>query len=202
MKPDLVLVPLCLVMLAAGNLAAAGHHCRGGHRVAVCPRCSTCCQLDVELGKEEKSCWQVECEQVSVPRVVFPWQTGKADCHRRAGRCDCRTSARGPCTCANNGAWVRTIKKLKKYTYECPACKYEWTPKTVAGDGASGRNGGAALEPQDGSGSPTPAAPDLEAPDQAMALSPLPEAAPESKPDVARRRFPFDLFMRSAGQLK
>lgn len=81
----------------------------GGH--VTCPQCSSCCELKVEDGKEEKHCWKIECTEICVPKVVFPWQKSCCD------------------PCANNGACVKTVKKLKKHTYECPVCEYKWTPK-------------------------------------------------------------------------
>ena len=106
-----------------------------GRRSVVCPKCRTCCEFNVECGKEEKSCWLVECEQICVPRVVFPWQTRKARCRSQAGCCSACSHGCGTCTCVNNGARVRTVKKLKKHKYECPKCEYEWTPRTICGGG-------------------------------------------------------------------
>jgi hypothetical protein len=200
MKPHVVLVCLSLVMMTAGTLPAAGHPRRGGHCVTVCPKCRTSCQLEVVSEKEEKSCWQVECDQVCVPRVVFPWQTGKTHSQCRAGCYDSRSNSGGPCTCFNNGAWVRTIKKLKKHSYECPACKYEWTTKTVTCGGIVSGSERTALVAKVDSDSPVPAPLDSEMPDQATSLPPLPEAAPERETDVTRLRFPFQLFTPSAGQ--
>lgn len=76
-----------------------------------CPRCrETCCELKVEQGEKEKHCWNVECETICIPRVVFPWQ--KSCCDPRV----------------NNGAWTRTVRVLKKHTYTCPTCEYSWSP--------------------------------------------------------------------------
>ena len=75
-----------------------------------CPRCNACCELKAEKVDLEKKCWTVERQQICIPRVVFPWQK----------------SCGNPC--ANNGAYVKTIKVLKSHTYTCPACEYSWTP--------------------------------------------------------------------------
>ena len=131
----LVLIPMCLVSMTLGNFVSAGHHGRG---CAVCPRCETYCEFTAEEAMEENTCWQIECEEICVPRVVFPWQTKKARHHSRGNCCNACTTGCGVCTCVNNGAWVKTIKKLKKHTYECPACKYEWTPKKMCGCGPCG----------------------------------------------------------------
>lgn len=78
-----------------------------------CPRCQACCTLKAEKVDEERSCWEVEDEKICIPRVVFPWQK------------DCCNPAR------NNGAVVRTVKRLKAKTYECPVCEYTWEPRGV-----------------------------------------------------------------------
>lgn len=115
-------------VLAAGpaTSAFAGsplHHSRhGAHRhgcagacseCVSCPRCFTC-KLDVEAIEEGRSCWDVECEQICIPNVVFPWQKS----------CD-------PCRVLHNGAKIKTIKVLKEREYTCPACEYTWTPEEV-----------------------------------------------------------------------
>lgn len=135
-----VFLPACLITLSMLPLASAGRHRPCGHHAMVCPRCGTCCELKAERVKEEKSCWQVECEQICVPRVVFPWQSRRADCHGGAGCCDACPRGCDPCIRVHNGAWIKTVKKLKKHKYECPACKYQWTPYT-AGSSAAARAG-------------------------------------------------------------
>ena len=85
-----------------------GEGCDDG--CATCPQCDTCCQLNVDEDKEKKHCWNVEYKEICIPRVVFPWQ--KSCC----------------APYANNGAKVKTVRVLKKHSYECPTCKYSWTP--------------------------------------------------------------------------
>ncbi len=113
-----------------------------------CPSCRhVCCQLNAEPVDEEKSCWKVECKDICVPRVVFPWQNPHAKkSHGLLGHlhggcdsccssgCDsccsdgcCGTNCCDACRC-NNGACVKTVKVLKKHKYTCPSCEYSWTP--------------------------------------------------------------------------
>jgi hypothetical protein len=105
-----------------------------------CPRCScSCCKLKVDEGEHEKYCWEIECKEICVPRVVFPWQNPglcrSEGCHagRRAGGCDgcegCSSCAGGGCggRCVkHNGAFVVKVKIPKKHKYKCPKCEYEW----------------------------------------------------------------------------
>ncbi len=105
--------------------AHGGQQCNGSCHTT-CPKCHTCCVLKAECGKEEKSCWEVECEEICIPCVVFPWQKSKAK-HTGHGSESCAVGCSG-CSTVNNGARVKTVRKLKKKTYECPQCKYEWSP--------------------------------------------------------------------------
>ncbi len=139
----------CLPLVLMPSPADAIH---GGKKCRVtCPRCQTCCQLNVEEVKESKHCWKVECEEICVPRIVFPWQNLHRGCCRTGscagasgctGQCcgrGCCGSAGGKCCkTAHNGARVKTVRKLKKHSYECPACEYEWTPKKVCRRGCYG----------------------------------------------------------------
>lgn len=111
-----------LLIFSASTTAAAGE--KPCHGRVTCPRCDACCELQCIPDTKKKNCWLVECEQICVPRIVFPWQT------RKACQGDCDGSKKGgACCCVNNGAWVRTVKRLKKHTVECPTCKYKWTPR-------------------------------------------------------------------------
>lgn len=91
-------------------LTSAGHgpgqHAHGGPCGTCCPSCHSYCQLTVTPDVEEKSCWEIECEEICIPAIRFPWE-----------KC-----------CEPKCGTVITVKKLKKVTYECPTCKYEWTP--------------------------------------------------------------------------
>lgn len=89
----------------------------------LCADNCACCTLKVEKVDEKHTAWEVECKQVCIPKVVFPWQK----------RCN---------PCANNGACVRTVRKLKKTEYKCPTLEFTWTPKMIGGCGCcSGGNG-------------------------------------------------------------
>ncbi len=120
-----VLVALCSVaalpaqdvQLASHNNAVhnnAVHNNAGGHGLhahagpcgTCCPSCHQYCQLTVTPDVEEKNCWEIECEEICIPAVRFPWE-----------KC-----------CEPKCGTVITVKRLKKVTYECPTCKYEWTP--------------------------------------------------------------------------
>ncbi|WP_153559142.1 hypothetical protein [Roseimaritima sediminicola] len=96
----------------ASTTRAGGLDCLG---CSHCPRCDNGCTLSVDRADADRHCWQVEYEQVCIPKIVFPWQ--KPDCHG---------------ACVHNGARVRTVKVLKKHTYTCPECEYTWTPRRVA----------------------------------------------------------------------
>ena len=129
----------CLLLVVLVMPASAIHKCIS--RCVVCPQCHTCCEFKAEAAKEEKHCWKIECEEICVPCIVFPWQKRHAtSC--KTGRCDgkCACSPSGICASGscnkccqtvNNGARVITVRKLKKHKYECPTCKYQWTPKKV-----------------------------------------------------------------------
>jgi hypothetical protein len=98
----------------------------------------------------------VECKEICVPRVVFPWQNPHAKHHSHHGHgcrgCDsCADGRCGGANCCdacrcNNGACVRTVKVLKKHKYTCPSCKYSWTP-VKCGDGGACCDPGCAAAP-------------------------------------------------------
>lgn len=102
------LLPVSWIASAGDAAAGAPFHKSRSH---VCPQCNTCCELKVEKEDEDRYCWDVECEEICIPRVVFPWQKS---------RCN---------PCVHNGADVKTVRVLKKRDYTCPVCTYTWTPK-------------------------------------------------------------------------
>lgn len=139
----------CLPLVLMPSPADAIH--RGKKCCVTCPQCQTCCELDVEEVKESKHCWKIECEEICVPRIVFPWQNRHGGCCKTgncAGTGDCSGECCGRgcggsgagkcCKTAHNGARVKTVRKLKKHSYECPACEYSWTPKKVCRRGCYG----------------------------------------------------------------
>lgn len=139
-------VLLVLAIIPAGAVFAVHGHGQGCNAKCVkCPKCDTC-KLDVSEGEEEKTCFEVETEQICIPRFVFPWQnarSAKSSCGCRGKDCSsgcassctgctqpgkCSKGSSGKCGPVNhNGACVRTIHKLKKSSYECPKCKYKWS---------------------------------------------------------------------------
>ena len=138
----------CLPLVLMPKPAAAVHK---GKCCVTCPKCKYCCELNVEEVKEQKHCWKIECEEICVPRIVFPWQNRHLGCCKTGscatsrsctGECCGRTccgSAGGKCCKTNhNGARVKTVRKLVKHDYECPACEYSWTPKKVCARGCYG----------------------------------------------------------------
>ncbi len=97
---------LCLAAALVGSHAWAG---RLGCKT--CPQCDhKVCVPVPETVKEKKHCWTVECKDICIPHVKWPWQ-----------------SCCEPPKCGK----VRTIKVLKKVEYECESCGYKWDIKTV-----------------------------------------------------------------------
>jgi hypothetical protein len=136
----------CTALVVVSQRLEAAGRCHGLLK-AKCPRCKSCCNLKVDCVNEEKECFEIECEQICVPRVVFPWQKRRAQrngsaCGSCTSSCDACAKSRdssgngcGACSCVNNGARVKTVKKLKKKSYKCPTCEYEWELACGAGCG-------------------------------------------------------------------
>lgn len=92
----------CLVAcgaIVANEPAQAGH---GRHH-----RCMNCaqkrCELKVSRETEEVDCYEVECEDVCIPPVTFPWECRPSHCGR-----------------------IRTVAQLTTDTVERQVCVYEW----------------------------------------------------------------------------
>lgn len=94
-----IFVLLSMFMLLAASHAFAGHH--HGRK---CPQCHKTCHVTVEPIKIKKECWDVECEEICIPAITFPWEK---------------------CTTPKCGR-VISVKKLKIHTYECDGCGYKW----------------------------------------------------------------------------
>ena len=115
-----------LTSLALATLAASDSHkvlmadetCHGLRSVH-CPKCNTYCRLELKDAKEEKHGWNVQVQEICVPRVVFPWQKSFVD------------------PSVNNGAWIKTVHVLKKHSFECPTCQYAWTRVKTCSGGAA-----------------------------------------------------------------
>lgn len=110
------LFALIVSVFAAACIAVAGD----GSCVGLCPTCGEkVCVTSAKPGKETRDCWEVECVEVCIPPVRFPWEC----CDRRA--CDC-CDACGPCVSDKCGQ-VRCVRRLRKEEYECDVCEYEHT---------------------------------------------------------------------------
>lgn len=149
----LLLVPLvCLIMAVSGGEATAIHRC-GSHCVK-CPSCNQgCCKLDVSEGKVKKTYWTIETEQICVPNFVFSWQNcglksllgcgcGTKGCSGgcSGGGCGHAGCSGGCSRCKrpnHNGGRVKTIRVLKKHSYECPVCLYKWSAEGGGNRGCS-----------------------------------------------------------------
>lgn len=114
----------------------------------VCPQCH--CEVTTEEGKVTKHCYEIECEQICIPKVRIPWHLLGQKFSRKS-KCDtggCETPDCSPPPCGK----VRTIRVLKKKEYECKVCKCKWTPVCNEGGcdtGSAGvdEGGDAALPP-------------------------------------------------------
>lgn len=72
-----------------------------------CPSCQSCggaCVLQVEQVDDEETCYEVECKEICIPAVRFPWES-------------CRIAKCGR---------TRIVSKLKEETRETKACEYKW----------------------------------------------------------------------------
>lgn len=69
-----------------------------------CPNCHATCVFEAKMVKVDKSCYEVECKPICVPRVRFPWQ-----------KC-----------CEPVCADIKYVKVLKVKKYECEECEYSW----------------------------------------------------------------------------
>lgn len=91
-------------MFSAVPLVNVGHG--SGPKHNCCPDCGrSVCRLVREPVADEKYCYQVECKQLCIPKIRWPWQS----C------CDAPQCGR-----------VKTVKVLKRVEYECEACGYRW----------------------------------------------------------------------------
>lgn len=97
----LVVALLTAVVLLPAPAATAND---SGH-FACCQSCGrkVCCP-EVKVKKETRQCWEVECKDVCIPAIRFPWM----DCNElRCGR-------------------VRTVRVLKPVDYDVEKCEYQW----------------------------------------------------------------------------
>lgn len=102
------------------------------------------CKLSEKVIDVEKSCFEVECETISIPKVVFPWQTGNGlfglgifNCGQSAcDSCDASSCDGQACEAGiHNGAFTKTVKVLSKKKYTVPGKEYSWSVQEGACDG-------------------------------------------------------------------
>lgn len=114
-----------------------------------CPRCHGTCELSVSKDEVKKSCWDVECKTICIPRITFPWQKcsecgsgcgGKCGLDKSGGKCgeldcnlDCAKCGGAQACGAARCARAKTVWTLKKVEYTCSHCKYKWTPSDGKG---------------------------------------------------------------------
>lgn len=163
---------------ATGKCAACDAECDACSAPASCcraPQCQTagrCCGGPKCVGKAEmvdveKHCWKVECEEICIPAVRFPWERGGSkltlcslfNCKKGCGKsgccdsgCDGGCAAAPTCGCDGDCAkclpakcgFVRTVRHLKKESVAVQACKYsmEVGDKKPSGECCDGRNCG------------------------------------------------------------
>jgi hypothetical protein len=97
-------VCLTAILIPLGATLAGGH----GH---TCPDCGCAICRPVETTIKEKDyCFEVECKQVCIPAIRWPWE-----------------SCCEPPRCGK----VKTVKVLKKVEYECAKCGYQWEIQAV-----------------------------------------------------------------------
>ncbi len=128
-----------------------------------CQAAGRCCGGPKCVGKAEmvdveKHCWKIECDEICVPAVRFPWERGgnkltlftlfkSKRCHNpgcKASSCDGGCSAAPTCGCAGSGCascvpprcgFVKSVRDLKKETYTTKACEYSIGPADGGEDG-------------------------------------------------------------------
>lgn len=96
------------------------------------------CELSQKQVDVEKSCFEVECKTICIPKVVFPWQTGNGlfglglfNCGKSAcDSCDASSCDGKACEAgSHNGAFTKTVKVLSKSKYTEPGTEYAWSVK-------------------------------------------------------------------------
>ncbi len=100
-----------------------------------CPVCgnSTCHAVPVTTSVK-KHCYEVERQEICIPQVCFPWHLLSG--HHLLGKicggfpgADC-TSCDDQCNGSRYGH-VITVKVLKKVSYKCDSCGYDWKMDNV-----------------------------------------------------------------------
>lgn len=100
MRIALALLAAVLFLQATNDCSASGN--------PPSPSCHSCgrkvCCPEVKVKKETRHCWEVECKEVCIPAVRFPWM-------------DC-----GQFLCGR----VRKVNVLVEKDYEVDKCEYKW----------------------------------------------------------------------------
>ncbi len=101
--------------------AGEGNRCNSGAcGTQGCPLQCPCCGSDkvcrtyAKVDTVEKDCWEVECKEVCIPAIRFPWES-----------CCCRDSCDGRSSLLSKCGRVRTVRVLKQVTSEEDTCTYE-----------------------------------------------------------------------------
>lgn len=155
------------VLLISANLHSA---IAGEFGCPACRGCGGACVLKATPVVEEQPCYDVECKDVCIPAVRFPWDS-------------CRTPKCGR---------LRVVSRLKIDSRETRSCQYEWVPvcprcePLKAGASSGNHVPPAPIEP-----SPKPPAPPAAAPNETQGPSPEAQAA-------VTAAGPSSLFRRSA----
>jgi hypothetical protein len=96
------------------NSGASGKKCRNCGKLCRPRKCPTpecdVCLLELDCGKEKKTCFKTEQKLICVPPVRLPWK-----------KC-----------CPPGVSKTKTITVLKTHSYECPSCSYKWTVQEPA----------------------------------------------------------------------
>lgn len=98
----LYLVLAVLIALSTAFSGAVAGIIQGKH----CPNCHhSVCHPVPEMTKEKQHCWKVECKEICIPAIKWPWS---------------------PCCEPPRCGKVKMVKVLKKVEYECERCGYKW----------------------------------------------------------------------------
>ncbi len=96
-------------LVTVGAVRAGVGHGHDGCCEARCPSCDKTCRPESITTKEKKTTWDVECEDICIPAITFPWQKC---CGPRCGK-------------------VITVNRLKKIEYECESCGCKWNIESL-----------------------------------------------------------------------
>ena len=106
-RPLAVVFLLCATTVGVAPAVGRAGECPAADcQFGVCFECGRFCRLTTEPTTEKETCYDVECTEVCIPAVRFPWQSC---CTPRCGR-------------------VRLVQRLKTESRKKPACHYEWQP--------------------------------------------------------------------------